>query len=580
MMQTLTPESPDLTEDQPRPNRPLLGQRLVSAGIITPEELHSALGQQAAKNLRLGEALVEMGFLSAEELLPYLAEQLDIQHVRLRDGLVDPLAVRLIPRRQAETLEALALLRVRDTLTVAMTEPQNLRRLDELERISGYRIRPVLALRASIQELLRRAYDDDFAVDAVTADMDREAVELQTEAIHVELDSFESMADGSPIVNLVNYMIVHAVRQGASDIHIEPGHKHSTVRFRVDGQLREVLRPRKDYHPALVSRVKVMAKLDIAEHRAPQDGRIHVFLESREIDLRVSSLPRVLGEKIVLRVLDRRNVKFNLDDLGLPEQQLGIFKDMLAKPYGLLLVTGPTGSGKTTTLYSAIELIKSVHRNIVTVEDPVEYQLELVNQVQVGVSKSLTFAGALRSILRQDPDVIMVGEIRDRETAEVAIQAALTGHLVLSTLHTNDSPSAVARLVDMGVAPFKISAALVGVVAQRLVRNVCPDCLMHYFPSSDFLDMIHYQGDKRRQFVRGEGCPKCYDTGFKRRTGVYEILKVTADLRELINQDASLEALREAHKSQGGTSLLEEGIRLAEASKTSLEEVARVAFFD
>ncbi len=461
-----------------------------------------------------------------------------------------------------------------------MTQPQNLRRLDELERITGYRIRPVLALRSSIQEILRRAYDDDFAVDAVTADMDREAVELQADAIHVELDSVESMVDGSPIVNLVNYMIVHAVRQGASDIYIEPGHKHSTVRFRVDGQLREVLRPRKDYHAALVSRVKVMAKLDIAEHRAPQDGRIHVFVESREIDLRVSTLPTVQGEKVVMRVLDRRNVTFNLDELGLPGNQLDTMKQMLTKPYGLLLVTGPTGSGKTTTLYSAIELVKSVHRNIVTVEDPVEYQLDLVNQVQVGLSKSLTFAGALRSILRQDPDVIMVGEIRDQETAEVAIQAALTGHLVLSTLHTNDSASAVTRLVDMGVAPFKISAALVGVIAQRLVRNVCPACVMHYFPHAEFLEMLHYKGDKRRQFVRGEGCPKCYDTGFKGRTGVYEILKVTGETRELITKAASLEEMRAAHKRQGGSSLLEEGIHLAEASKTSLEEIARVAYFD
>lgn len=578
MTETLTHEFAEL-QDHELPPKPLpLGERLISAGMITPEELHSALGRQSEMNVRLGEALVEMGFVDSDDLLPFLGQQLDIEQVRLRDGLVDPVAVRLIPRRNAEALESLALLRVRDTLTVAMTEPQDLRRLDELERITGYRIRPVLALRSSIQEILRRAYDDDFAVDAVTADMDRDAVELNTDAIHVELDAVESMADGSPVVNLVNYMIVHAVRQGASDIHIEPGSKHSTVRFRVDGQLREVLRPRKDYHPALVSRVKVMSKLDIAEHRAPQDGRIHVFVEGRDIDLRVSTLPTVQGEKVVMRVLDRRNVTFNLDELGVPLNQLSTLKGMLAKPHGLMLVTGPTGSGKTTTLYSALELVKSVHSNIVTVEDPVEYQLEMVNQVQAGISKAMTFAGALRSILRQDPDVIMVGEIRDKETAEVAIQAALTGHLVLSTLHTNDSASAVTRLVDMGVQSFKISAALVGVIAQRLVRAVCPDCRTHYFPSSEFLDTIHYAGDKRRQFVKGEGCPKCYDTGFKGRTGVYEILKSTPEIRELINQEASLEELRACHKKQGGTTLLEEGIALAEAGDTSLEEVARVAF--
>ncbi|MCA9072230.1 MAG: Flp pilus assembly complex ATPase component TadA, partial [Planctomycetaceae bacterium] len=343
-----------------------LGERLVAAGVITSEELHSALGQQSLKQMRLGEVLIEMGFISPEELLPYLGQQLDVDQVRIRDGLIDPVAVRLIPRRQAESLEALGLLRVRDTLTVAMTEPQNLPRLDELQRITGYKIRPVLALRSSIQETIRRAYDEDFVVDAITADIDREAVEIHTDAIHVELDSIESMMDGSPIINLVNYMIVHAVRQGASDIHIEPGTSHTTVRFRVDGQLREVMRPRKDYHPALVSRVKVLAKLDIAEHRAPQDGRIHIVAEGREIDLRISSLPTVQGEKVVMRVLDRRNVTFNLDELGFAEKQLQDLKHMLAKPYGLLLVTGPTGSGKTTTLYSAIELVKSVHRNIVT----------------------------------------------------------------------------------------------------------------------------------------------------------------------------------------------------------------------
>ncbi len=281
-----------------------------------------------------------------------------------------------------------------------------------------------------------------------------------------------------------------------------------------------------------------------------------------------------------MRVLDRRNVTFNLNELGMPASQLQIMKNMLAKPHGLLLVTGPTGSGKTTTLYSAIELVKSVHSNIVTVEDPVEYQLDLVNQVQAGISKAMTFAGALRSILRQDPDVIMVGEIRDRETAEVAIQAALTGHLVLSTLHTNDSASAVTRLIDMGVASFKIAAALVGVVAQRLVRNVCPACCTHYFPTSEFLETIRYAGDKRRQFLKGEGCPKCYDTGFKGRTGVYEMLQATPEIRGIINRESSLDELRICHQRQGGTTLLEEGIRLAEAGETSLEEVARVVFFD
>jgi type II secretory ATPase GspE/PulE/Tfp pilus assembly ATPase PilB-like protein len=341
-----------------------------------------------------------------------------------------------------------------------------------------------------------------------------------------------------------------------------------------------VLRPRRDIYPAIVSRVKVMAKMDIAEHRLPQDGRLHVVVEGREIDLRVSTLPTVLGEKAVLRVLDRRRLTFNLDLLGLPFDLLAQLKQLLAKPHGLLLVTGPTGSGKTTTLYSALELIKSVHRNIVTVEDPVEYQLEQVNQVQIDEATSFSFAGALRSILRQDPDVIMVGEIRDTETAQVAVQAALTGHLVLSTLHTNDSAGAVTRLIDMGVAPYKVAAALIGVVAQRLVRTICPHCKTSYYPPSDLLASFRYQGDTRRPFARGEGCPKCHDTGFQGRLGIYEVLSGGPEFRQMIIQDANLDQIRNWCRSQGGRTLFDEGIRLAEKEQTSLDEVMRVAFFE
>ena len=304
--------------------------------------------------------------------------------------------------------------------------------------------------------------------------MDESTVQLQADAAEVDLTNVEAMVDGSPIINLVNYLLVQAIRAGASDIHVEPSRKYSAVRFRVDGQMFEALRPRRDMHPALVSRVKVMAKMDIAEHNKPQDGRFQVTVEGREVDFRVSTLPTVLGEKIVMRILDKENLTFNLDLLGFPPDMLKQLKGLLAKPYGLMLVTGPTGSGKTTTLYSALELIKNVHSNVVSVEDPVEYQVELVNQVQVDESRQLSFSSALRSILRQDPDIIMIGEIRDVATAQIAVQAALTGHLVLSTLHTNDCAGAIHRLIDMGIEPFKIAAALVGVVAQRLIRTVCP----------------------------------------------------------------------------------------------------------
>jgi type IV pilus assembly protein PilB len=567
------------TESESR-RPPLLGQQLLNAGVLTPEELDAALSEQTVKEQRLGEVLVEMGFVTEEDLLPIIAQQLDIPAAKLRDGLIDPRVVQLIPRSKAEALQVIALFKVRGTLTVAMADPQNLQHLDEIERIVNLRVRPVLTFGPAIQKMLSRCYEEDFAVDAVTADMSEDAVEIHSDAIDLDVQRVQQLAEGSPVVNLVNYMIVHAVRQGASDIHIEPGQRHSSVRFRVDGQLREVLRPRRDFHATIISRVKVMGKMDIAEHRLPQDGRIHVLVEGREIDLRVSTLPTVLGEKVVLRVLDRQKVSFHLDQLGVPADLLGRIKPMLVKPYGLLLVTGPTGSGKTTTLYSAIELIKSVHRNIVTVEDPVEYQLELINQVQVSSTQGMSFAKVLRSTLRQDPDVIMVGEIRDAETAEVAIQAALTGHLVLSTLHTNSSAGAVTRLLDMGIESYKIAAALIGVIAQRLVRNICPNCRTQYFPPVELLEMIRYQGDKRRQFTHGEGCSQCYDSGFQGQIGIYEVLTASRRLREIIAREPELEMIQQCHVDEGGTSLLDQGIRLAEQGQTSLDEVVRVAFVD
>lgn len=505
----------------PFPTAKPLGQRLIEAGLIRQDQLDTALEHQRVeeerlaalaaqrgeeanrKNAkRLGEVVAELGLVNESDLLPLLGQQLGVEGVRLREGLIDPFAVRLIPRECAERLHVLPLMRVRDELTVAMADPHDLTAIDTLARLSGCRIRPVFTLASGIERLLPRCYEEDFTVDSITADLDVEQLELESDAIDLDLLGTQQLAEGSPVINLVNYAIIQAVRQGASDIHIEAGQKNTSVRFRIDGSLREVMKPRKDLHAAIVSRIKVMAKLDIAEHRQPQDGRLHVRINRRDVDLRVSTLPTVLGEKVVMRVLDRQSVTFDLNRLGLPNDSLSVFRRMLARPHGLVLVTGPTGSGKTTTLYSAIELIKGIERNVITVEDPVEYQLELINQVQVQHETGVTFAQALRSILRQDPDVIMVGEIRDRETAETAIQAALTGHLVLSTLHTNDSASAITRLVDMGVERFKIAASLVGVIAQRLVRNLCTDCKETYYPSAKLLEEIHYRGDLRHAFAQ------------------------------------------------------------------------------
>ena len=557
-----------------------LGQNLVQAGVLSAEDLEKALQHRSKNNTKLGETLLEMGLVEEEMLVLFLSQQLNVQAVRLRSGLVDPAIVRILPRAKAEAFSALALFRVRDKLTVAMAEPTNLRQIDEIERTTGLRVNPVLALRSGIERMLAHCYEENFAVDVLTADLDQNAVEIQSDAIDISLADVESLTDGSPIINLVNYIIVHAIRQKASDIHLEPCQQASLVRYRVDGHLREVLRPRREFHPAMVSRIKVLAKLDISDHRTPQDGRLHLVVDGREIDLRISTLPTILGEKVVMRVLDRKNVTFHLEKLGMRDESLTKIKSLLRRPHGLLLTTGPTGSGKTTTLYSAVELIKSVHRNIVTVEDPVEYQLEQVNQVQVGSSKSMQFADALRSILRQDPDVIMIGEIRDVETATIAIQAALTGHLVLSTLHTNDSFSAVTRLRDMGIEPFQIAASLLGVVAQRLLRTICTACDSTYYPSADLLDTIRYKGDRRRQFHRGQGCRECYDTGFRGRIGIYEVCTVDRVMRELIGADAPIERLRDHHRSLGGTMLMDEGIHLAETGRTSLDEVVEAAYSD
>ncbi len=567
-------------ETPPRTLRASLGQQLVGADIITPEQLDQALAAGSQKGLRLGEVLVEMGMVQEDAILPFIEGHLGVAAVRLRDGMIDPIAVRLLPRRVAERLDAIALFRVRGTLSVAMADPQNLEQLDEIERITSLKVRPVFAFRSSIQRTLPRCYEEGFEVDTVTADMDETSVQLQADAAEVDLTNVESMVDGSPIINLVNYLLVQAIRAGASDIHIEPSRKFSVVRFRVDGQMYEALRPRRDMHPALVSRIKVMGKMDIAEHNRPQDGRFQVTVEGREVDFRVSTLPTVLGEKIVMRILDKENLTFSLDLLGVPPDMLKKLKLLLAKPYGLLLVTGPTGSGKTTTLYSALELIKNVHSNVVSVEDPVEYQVELVNQVQVDESRQLSFSSALRSILRQDPDIIMIGEIRDVPTAQIAVQAALTGHLVLSTLHTNDCAGAIHRLADMGIESFKIAAAVVGVVAQRLVRTVCPSCKTFVYASAELLETIHYTGDRRRSFIRGEGCPKCHDTGFVGRTGIYEVMMVDREIRELIAHRAGTDEIRDAYRRAGGKTLLEQGIRLAEKEQTSLEEVMRVAYFE
>jgi type IV pilus assembly protein PilB len=560
------------------PKKPRLGDALLEQGAVSNEQLARALAQQKSTGAMLGEILVEQGIIPAAKLIDAISAMSGIRGCVLRHGLIDPAIFKLIGEEEAQRLVAIPMFKVRDTLTVAMAEPQSLPRIDRLRQLTGCKIRPVLALAGNIQEFITKYKAGDVNVDAFLtslAESDVEVVEKESvdEGPIADLDK---LVAGSPIVNLVNVMLLTAVRDKASDIHIEPDKKGTRIRYRIDGVLRDMMKPPPGMHSAIISRVKVIGKMDIAEKRLPQEGRVRIVAEGREIDLRVSSMPTLLGEKLVMRILDKANLRVRMEDLGFRPDALAIVKRMLDRPHGLFLVTGPTGSGKTTTLYSALDLVRSPELNILTVEDPVEYQLELVNQIQVQSNIGLTFARALRSILRQDPDVIMVGEIRDEETARVAVQAALTGHLVLATLHTNDAPGAVARLLDMGIESYLLSGAMVGVIAQRLARTVCANCATKYFPTENELMDAGLADKAGRAFRKGEGCPNCHDTGFRGRLGIYEVMEVTPELRRLIHQAAPTHLMWELLRKLGVMSLRDEGVQLALDGKTSLDEVLRV----
>lgn len=559
-----------------------VGEVLLQAGLINEQQLQRALDDQRASGQMLGETLVEQGVITSAALVRAIANCLGVKGCHLRHGLIDPTLLQIIGEEEAERLKVIPLFRVRDTLTVAMAEPQSLPTIDRLRALSGCRIRPVFALEANILEFIRKYAGGNVDVDEFLtslAQTDVEVVERETvdEGPSTDLDK---MVAGSPIVNLVNVALLTAVRDGASDIHIEPEKRGTRVRYRIDGVLRDLMKPPPGMHAAIVSRVKVIGKMDIAEKRLPQEGRVRIVAEGREIDLRVSSLPTLLGEKLVVRILDKQNLSVRLEDLGFRREAIETFKRILRQSHGLVLVTGPTGSGKTTTLYSALDLLRSPERNIITVEDPVEYQLDLVNQTGVNESIGLTFARCLRSILRQDPDIIMVGEIRDEETARVAVQAALTGHGVLATLHTNDAPGAVARLVDMNVESYLLSSALNGAVAQRLARTICPSCETKYYPAEHVMRDAGLDGLAGRAFKKGAGCQACHNSGYHGRLGVYEVMEVTPDVRQLIYRGTSSHELRRTLKQHGYKTLREEGVLLALDGRTSLEEVLRVTKSD
>jgi len=543
-----------------------LGEFLVEEGYITPHQLEEALKEQKVTGEKLGEVLVRNGWISQEELNHMIATKLGISEFSLANYIIPQEIIKLVPQDVALRYKVIPVFKVGNTLTVAMADPTNVFIIDELTRITGCGIEPVLADEMEIRKAQDQYYGGKTIYEVISS-IDKgklkESVKLEEEA---------------PIVKLVNILIADAVKRNASDIHIEPEEKLVEVRYRIDGILHRYTSLPKYLQSAVISRVKIMAGLDIAERRLPQDGRIIMKIGNREIDFRVSTCPTIHGENVVLRILDRSSMVLGLENLGFPPQELNIFKELISQPYGIILVTGPTGSGKTTTLYSALQRINREDINIMTVEDPVEYQFPRIRQVQINPKAGLTFASALRSFLRQDPDVIMVGEIRDLETAEIAVQAALTGHLVLSTLHTNDAPTAFTRLIEMGVEPFLVSSSLLGVLAQRLIRKVCAKCKEEYAPSLELLKSLRIENrvSSSVKFVRGRGCKICNNSGYKGRTGIYELLKSTPEIQELVLKKASADEIREVACSQGMKILREAAIDKLLQGITTPEEVMRV----
>ncbi len=552
-----------------------LGDILVARGLITQAKIDEALKLQDRLGKRMGQIIVDKGWVADVDVMKALGEQLGIPFVRVRPGLFDPATVALLDRGIARRLCVLPLFRVRSELLLASAKPQDMPIIEEVSERLQCRVRPVLARREDILKLLNEsAALDDLQFDLI-GDVDEDFAVVEAPQID-DYAAIDEIAAGSPVVNLVNSVIQRAVHDGASDIHIEPFRTHSRIRFRIDGLLYEFTAPRAELHPALVSRLKVMANLDIAERRLPQDGRIQVQTQGRSVDLRFSSLPGLNGEKVVLRILDKNQAILDVNRLDLSTDNLGAFKKLLDSSHGLILVTGPTGSGKTTSLYAALNYLKSIEKNIVTIEDPVEYQLDIINQNEVRAGIGLTFAKILKHVLRQDPDIVMVGEIRERETAEIAVQAALTGHLVLSTLHTNDAVSAVTRLIDMGVEPYLLSSALLGVVGQRLVRTICPDCKSDFLAPKEIVQRYGWQDGADITLARGKGCETCYDSGYKGRMGIHEVLRTDGELQRLIISSPSRDELTDFLEKRDFHDLFRDGLARVREKRTTIEEVSRV----
>jgi len=549
-----------------------LGELLVYSGKITQKQLRQALETQKQSGRKLGEIIIEQGWASENEVMGVLENQMGIENFNIKEEAIEPEIPRLITENLARRYTAIPVKIIENKLKVAMSDPLNIFAIEDIEIATGLKIEPVLSSKKEIEGAIDQFFGKQTAEKAVEDFVKQYNDDRESDLDEETLEAIKN----APVVRLVNSIIKQALKLRASDIHIEPLDEIIRIRFRIDGRLQEIMSPSKNTLSAIVTRIKIIAGLNIAEKRQPQDGRVEMEIDGRKVDLRISILPTVHGEKTVIRLLDSANALFTKEQLGFTETNLRLFNNILDIPNGIILVTGPTGSGKSTTLYSVLNDFNSIDTNIVTVEDPVEYKLDGVNQVQVNTKAKLTFANGLRSILRQDPDIIMIGEIRDAETAEIAVRAAITGHIVLSTIHTNDAPSTIMRLADMGIKPFLITTSVKGVVAQRLARKICTSCKKSYTITEEEKEILKVE--ENITLYKGEGCQKCYNTGYKGRTAVNEIMKVTGSIRNLVDKDATTDEIRQAALDDGMVSIRDNCKELVLKGITTVEEMLRVAY--
>lgn len=554
-----------------------LGELLVRENLISLQQLRQAQDEQKRSGVALGAALAKLGFTSETEITQFLSQQYRVPAVNLEDFEIDPDVIKLIPKEVCEKHKIIPISRAGSQVVVAMADPTNLHAIDDIKFLTGFAVEPVVAGEGAIGQAIERYYTPTGpSYDEVMAGFDENEIQVSDLEEEVNVNELERQSEDAPVVRLVNMILLNAIKKGASDIHIEPYEKKFRVRYRVDGVLQEEMAPPLKLKNAIASRVKIMSSLDISERRLPQDGRIRAVVHGRKVDLRLSTLPTVNGEKVVMRILDNRSINVKLEDLGFSDNAFTIWTAQIDQPHGILLVTGPTGSGKTTTLYSSLRCMDGNKLNIATVEDPIEYHLAQANQVQVHDKIGMTFAAALRALLRQDPDVIMLGEIRDAETANIAVQASLTGHLVLSTLHTNDAPASITRLINIGVEPYLISSAVNAILAQRLVRKICPHCKEEHTPTDEMREFLSLQGFPDQPTYHGKGCDKCRKTGYSGRLGIYELLVMDDSLRDLVTANPDVTNLRKVCRERGLVTLREDGIQKVMKGLTTVDEVLRV----